>query len=86
MLLRFLGGDLGTTYRGSRAGVFKLWHVGQDREVPKETAEYLLSCFPGCFEVVTPLVETAAEEKPKKSRAIKSPAKKRAPAKKKKNA
>ena len=82
MLLRFLGGDLGSPYRGSRAGVKKPWHAGQDREVPKETAEYLLSCFSGCFEVVTPKVETTAEEEPKKSRAVKSPAKKRAPTKK----
>jgi|21_taG_2_1085346.scaffolds.fasta_scaffold00229_11 hypothetical protein len=82
MLLRFLGGDLGSPYRGSRAGVEKPWHVDQDREVPEETAEYLLSCFPGCFEVVKPKVETTAEEKPKKSRAIKSPAKKRATTKK----
>ena len=82
MLVRFLGGDLGISYRGSRAGVEKSWPVGTDREIPKETAEYLLSCFPGAFEVVTPAVQTSAEEKPKKDRSVKSPAKKRAPAKK----
>jgi hypothetical protein len=82
MLLLFTGGDLGTVYRGGRVGVLQPWPANQQREVPKETAEYLLSTFPGCFEVVKPAVVAEAPEKPKKSRAINSPAKKRTPAKK----
>ena len=39
----------GNGYRGSHPGARGLWGVGEVREVPSETASYLLSTFPSRF-------------------------------------
>tara|TARA_Y100000361_G_C10910876_1_gene213935 strand:- start:123 stop:404 length:282 start_codon:yes stop_codon:yes gene_type:complete len=54
---------------------------GEVREVSNDLADYLLSTFPGCFEVQDAQASEVA--KPEVNRAMKAPAKKRAPAKKK---
>lgn len=57
------------------------WQRGEVREVSAEAAEYLLATFGDCFEAVT--APAAAPGKPEVDRAMKPPAKKKAPPKKK---
>ena len=61
-------------YLGSRPGVTALWQAGESRDVPAETAAYLLATFPGKF-AEAPRVETLAEviDAPPADRAMKSP-------------
>lgn len=49
-------------YRGTRPGAEGIWVRGEAREVPPETAAYLIASFPGVFvpveepEIVAPKV------------------------------
>jgi len=41
-------------YRGSLPGVTDAIQANEERDVPEETAAYLVGTFPGCFEVAKP--------------------------------
>jgi len=68
-ILRFKGFAHTPVYRGLTG----LWGVGDQREVEAAEAERLLGDFPGAFEAVG-----SAPSKPAKTRAVKSPTKRRA--------
>ncbi len=73
MLLRSL---LPHSYQGTRPGTTRPWAPGETREVPAETATYLLGDFPGLFEEVAEPVAVVIAEPPA-DRAMKSPARRR---------
>lgn len=56
-------------YLGTRPGVTTEWLLGELRELPPETAAYMLATFPGSIEAVK--VEAMAA--PPSNRAMKSP-------------
>ena len=81
-LLHLEGSDLAPAYSGGeRCRDFK---VGETREVTEELASYLLATFPGCFKRVGSKTKSAAVSAPEKDGAMKAPAKRKAPAKKRK--
>lgn len=56
-------------YLGTLPGVTREWVRGEVRELPPETAAYMLATFPGSIEVV----KVEAMESPPNNRAMKSP-------------
>ena len=62
-------------YLGSLPGVTELWQAGESRDVPADTAAYLLATFPGKFAEPSAPIETLAEviDAPPTDRAMKPP-------------
>ncbi len=70
MTLRLVGLD---HYRGTRPGAEALWLRGEARDVPDETATYLLSAFPGAWEATPSPVVAPAMTAPPMDRKVRSP-------------
>lgn len=73
--LLFAGFAHTTAYRGHRPGTAEVWAAGEERDVPDDTAEYLLREFPGAFLAAGGTLPLRAEvlHAPPADRALRSP-------------
>ena len=81
VIVRHLEGSAWTVYNGGSE--CKGFAQGEEREMTRELADYLISTFPGHFKIVSDkAAKGAAVAAPEKTAAMKAPAKRKAPAKK----
>ena len=80
-VVRHLEGSAWTIYNGGSE--CKCFAQGEEREMTRELADYLVTTFPGHFKIVSDkAAKGAAVAAPEKTAAMKAPAKRKAPAKK----
>lgn len=60
-------------YRGTRPGLIDPWRRGVERELPDESALYMLDAFPGAIEPAEPTALHSAVDAPPNDRALRSP-------------